>query len=437
MELFSRFKKLIACIILTAFIPSQAWAQGVTIPAGSSLNINTAQLTVPGNIVNAGTLGSTTGNINLIGNWTNSGTFNAGTSTVNFNAASGTQVLNSGGAAGTDAFYNLTHNTAGTVQLNSNAIAINNNFTNTLGTFNANSLNMTVDGNWDNTATFTPGTDTVSLNGTNQSVEGTTSFYGFSKIVSTAATLTFDHLGTQSFANSLTMEGASGQLLAIRSDSPGNAAAIALSPTGAQTIGFVDVQDSNAGTSPAQQTLVGRNSPDHTVGHNNTNWTFGNTTITWTGGTSTDWNVSTNWSPVLVPAPGDTVIIPSAPANQPVFSTNVNVGNLTIQSSASVNINGFNITVTSAFVNDGTLELHGNEATVSLTQDTADAGTFEYLGDGTGNPITIKDFGATDYYHLWINDTNATKNTFVTNSAINTVGNVTVTLRYLGYFSEY
>ena len=128
-----------------------------------------------------------------------------------------------------------------------------------------------------------------------------------------------------------------------------------------------------------------------------------------------------------MPGPGDSVIVPSVP-NEPIFSTNVNVGNLTINSGASVNINGFNITVTSAFVNNGTFELHGNETTVSLTQDITDNGTFEYLGDGTSNPITIINFpGASNYYNLLINDTNATKNTFVSNSAIKTVGNVNVT----------
>ena len=65
MRQFARFKKLIACAILTAFIPAQAWAQGISIPAGSSLNINDSTLTVPGNISNAGTLGASTGNINI------------------------------------------------------------------------------------------------------------------------------------------------------------------------------------------------------------------------------------------------------------------------------------------------------------------------------------------------------------------------------------
>ena len=395
------------------------------------MNLNTGQSTVPGDVNNAGTLTTVTGPITLTGNWTNSGTFHSGTGTVNFSAPGGTQTINSGGAAASDAFYNLTHSTPSTIQLNSNAIAINENFTNTAGTFNANNLNMDVGGNWENTAAFTPGTDTVTLNGPNGSVQdvlGSTTFYGFSKVNTAAATLTFDAAGTQNFTNSLTMQGNSAtNLLNILSTVPGTQARINLSSGAPQSINFVNVQDSNAGIPPADQTLVARVFSAGSPTQHNTNWFFGNTTYTWTGTLSTDWNNPANWSPSLVPGPGDSVIVPVVP-NEPVFSTNVNIGNLTIDTGASVNINGFNITVTSSFVNDGTFELHGNEATVALTQDITDPGTFEYLGDGTSNPITIINFpGASNYYNLLINDTNATKNTFVTNSAITTVGNVTVT----------
>jgi len=436
MKLFDRFKKTIACAILTAFIPSQAWAQGITIPAGSALNLNDSTLTAPENITNAGTLGLTTGTINIIGNWTNSGTLNAGTSTVNFKAASGTQTLNSGGAASADAFYDLTHNAAGTVQLNSNAVLVNENFTNSSGTFNANSLNMTVDNNWDNAATFTPGTGTVTLGGTNQTVLGSTSFYNFSKVVSSGGpyTLFFDSSGTQDFTGSLTMQGNASDNLDIRSTTGGTYADIALTPGRPQSINDVDVQDSDAGTSPAQETLVGRGNSNNS-GHN-MNWTFGNTTITWTGVNSTEWNDPLNWSPSLVPAPGDTVIVPPVggsitydPNLCPTVHTyacgSVTIGNLTIQSSSSLTLNGQNLTVSTAFSNTGNFILDGTE-TVSLTQDITDAGTFTYVGDNTGHQLTITDFGATDYYNLVIDDTNAAKDTFITNSAINTVGNVSV-----------
>ena len=446
MKLFDRFKKMIACAILTAFIPSQAWAQGITIPAGSALNINTGTLTVPGNVTNAGTLAASSGTINLNGNWTNSGTFNAGTSTVNFNATSGTQNLNSGGTAAGDAFYNLTHTTNGTVSMAGNDILINNNFTNTTvsGAFNTNNFNMTVDGNWDNTSasTFTPGTDTVTLNGANggtQDVLGTTTFYNFSKINSAAASLIFDTSGTQIFTHDLTMEGNSGtQLLTINSTTGNTQANINLRPGGAQSIQFVNVNNSNASGGGTGLQLLGRNSPDHSnfATYDNTNWAFGNATITWIGVTSTEWQNVTNWDKGVVPGAGDTVIIPPVGGSvtfdpdlcpsghiNPCSSVNLGNGSLTIQSGATLTLSGQGLAIaTGTFANSGTVFLHGNE-TVTLTQDTTNHGTFNYQGTDTGSTDTL----LSSYYNLVINDANATKDAFVTSGTVTTSGDMTVT----------
>src|SRR5208283_2999566 len=99
MRPFNRFKKFIALAILACFIPSQAWAQGLVIPAGSTLNVNSGKLTVSGDINTAGALSTTTGAITLSGNWANTGTFTPGTGTVYFNGAKGApQSLNSSGA---------------------------------------------------------------------------------------------------------------------------------------------------------------------------------------------------------------------------------------------------------------------------------------------------------------------------------------------------
>ena len=85
------------------------------------------------------------------------------------------------------------------------------------------------------------------------------------------------------------------------------------------------------------------------------------------------------------------------------------------------------------FANSGTVFLQGNE-TVSLTQDTTDHGTFTYTGDGSGSAITIKDFGANDYYNLTINDAhnggsspNLVDTYNISTNALHVVGNVTVT----------
>ena len=114
---FQVFCLTLAATVLTTF---PAFAQGVNVPSGSTLNVNSGMLNVSGTVNNAGTLLVTTGAVSLTGDWTNSGTFTAGTGTVNFNGISGTQTLITGGLA--QAFYNLTHSGASTVQLSINPV---------------------------------------------------------------------------------------------------------------------------------------------------------------------------------------------------------------------------------------------------------------------------------------------------------------------------
>lgn len=68
-------------------------------------------------------------------------------------------------------------------------------------------------------------------------------------------------------------------------------------------------------------------------------------TITWTGGSDIYWNNTANWDAGLVPGVGTAVVIPLAPANQPVYSnvmTEASVGALTVAGTLTVNTNGFN-----------------------------------------------------------------------------------------------
>jgi hypothetical protein len=398
-----------------------AWAQGLNVPAGSTFNVNNGILNVSGSVVNAGTLVTTTGTITLTGDWTNSGTFTPGTGNVDFNGT-GSQTLVSGGIA--QAFFNLTHSGSGTVQLSTNPVDVNNNFSNTAGTFSANAVNMQVAEGWNNTATFAPGTGTVTFDGTTQLITGSTSFYNFVKTVAAADTLTFDNTGEQTIGHSLTLTGAAANLLSLRSDTNGSQWNITLLPGGVQNIHHVDVKDSDAGNGV---TLVaGATSTDSL---NNINWVFGATTLTWDGSASTDWDDPFNWDLGLVPTAADSVVIPAAPSNQPVLSTNTTVTNLTINNGATLTLNGKNLTVATAFSNDGNVKLNGTE-TVTLTQDT-NSGTFTYVGNGDGvvDTRTIIDFGGagTDYFNLVINDPNATKDIFQTNANLTLGGALTVT----------
>lgn len=406
-----------AATVLTTF---PVFAQGITVPSGSSLNVNSGTMNVAGDVTNAGTLLTTTGTITLSGNWANSGTFTPGTGTVDFTRAAGTQTLNTGGLA--QAFYNLTHSGAGTVQLLTNPVDINNNFVNSAGTFSTGAININVANDWTNTATFTPGTGTVTFDGTGQQIFGSTSFYTFVKTVTAADTLTFDNTGEQIVSQALTLQGAASNLLSLRSDSAGNQWDITLQSGGTQAFQFLDVQDSNAGNGV---TLIGGTSS--TDSGNNINWQFGAATITWDGSASTDWNDPFNWDLGLVPTSLDSVVIPGAPANQPVLAANTTLANLTVNGGASITLNGRDLTVSGTFANSGNVILQGLE-TLTLTQDT-DSGTFTYVGngDGTVNTRTIIDFGATDYFNLVINDPNATKDIFQTNGALTLGNNLTVT----------
>ncbi len=73
-------------------------------------------------------------------------------------------------------------------------------------------------------------------------------------------------------------------------------------------------------------------------------------------------------------------------------------------------LGGFNLTATT-LANDDTLRRQGNE-TVSITTMDTDSGTVQYIGRNIVENLTIKDFGASDYYNLTFNDANASKATF-------------------------
>ncbi|MFO0881574.1 MAG: choice-of-anchor Q domain-containing protein [Gemmataceae bacterium] len=130
----------------------------------------------------------------------------------------------------------------------------------------------------------------------------------------------------------------------------------------------------------------------------------------WTGSVSADWGDAANWDQHAVPTAMDLATIPDT-ANDPVLGNDRAVGALTILAGARLSLAGNDLSVVGPFVNQGTLTLQGTES-VSLTQD-ATQGTWEYVGDGTGAPLNVIDFGpGTDYFNLVINDAHASADTF-------------------------
>jgi hypothetical protein len=416
-------------MIVTLFLSSSsanlAFAQGFNIPAGSTLNLNSSTLNLPGNLDIDGSLVVTTGTVSLTGNWDNAGTFTAGTGTVNLTRTVGTQTVNSGGTGAGRLFYNLIHNAAGTAQLITNHVEISNNFANSAGTFDANGRNMTVAKDWTNTATFTANNNTVTLNGTLQTIYGNTTFYNLSKTVAAADTLIFEHSTTQTITHAVTLQGAVGQLLTLNSsddDLTPTQFDITLNAGGSQTFSYLRVKNSDA--SGGLTLVAGTTSTD--LG-NDINWIFGGTTLTWEGDVSTDWSNPFNWDLGFVPGAADTAVVPAAPLNQPTLTAAASVANLTINTGASVSLAGFNMTISGTLSNDGTVNLFGSES-VSIGTPDINSGLFNFTGDGdvTAETFTIPNIGATDYFNVTFNDP-APSDTFQSNAAINIAGALTIT----------
>ena len=161
----------------------------------------------------------------------------------------------------TPASFKLNTGYSGTVTLNSN-LTINGGLTVAGGSLNlsnkalnvdgnilidisgslyATSSTITVKGNWTNLGIFSSSTSTVILNGTNQTIYGNTTFYNLIKTVISADTLYFQAGSTQTILNSLTFQGASGNLLAVRCTQNGQYWYI--NPQGTRNISFVNIKD--------------------------------------------------------------------------------------------------------------------------------------------------------------------------------------------------
>ncbi len=212
---------------------------GLTINSGSTLTLGGSNLTFNDTSATSG-LATNSGTLTLQGGETLSG-FNysnaASAGTINFNGSGTYTSLPTG-----QNYYNLTFNGTGSWTLN-NALAINNNFTITSGTVNTGGNNLSVAGNWSNSGTFTPSTATVTLNGTNQTLSGTTTFYNLTKTVASSANLTFPASTTTTITNTTTFQGSSGNLLALRSST--NGTQFKIDPQGTRIFSYLNPQDSN------------------------------------------------------------------------------------------------------------------------------------------------------------------------------------------------
>jgi hypothetical protein len=179
-------------------------------PSGTTtLASGAGALTVAGNLTLAsGSALTANQNLQITGNWINDGgTFTPGTATVTFNSTTANQSIQ--GLASSETFYNLIVNKTGyilSIAGSMRTINLNGNLTLTAGFFDAGTatdINMTA-GNWiNNGGTFTPGTSTVTFNGT-----------GAQAINGTAASQTFNKLTINKSSNTLSIGGSTTALTA-------------------------------------------------------------------------------------------------------------------------------------------------------------------------------------------------------------------------------
>jgi hypothetical protein len=379
-------------------------------------------LTLNGSFTNAagaGNLDITTRTVQLGGSWTwqPGGTLLASSSTLVF-AGGSFQALTSGGQT----LGSLSHTGTGNLLI-SDDLSLSGSLTSAAssGILDITGRTVRLAGDWSfgsNPNPLRSSGSTVILDGTNQHVNGSSSFNNLTKVVTTSDTLTFQAGTTQAVAGTLTLQGSAGSPLFLRSSLTGQTWSIGAASS---VIAYVDVQDStNANTAPLQATT------SHDSG-NNHGWTFVDPVQTWTGATGPDGSDAGNWSLGFAPNAGDSIVIPGSAALQPVLDGPLTVKSLTIQPGATLTLAGNALTVTGSFINQGTLVLQGNEA-ISLAggNDTRE-GTWRYVGDGNGQVIPLKDFGATDYFNLIVADTHTHPDTFQTGPALSLGGSLTIT----------
>lgn len=198
----------------------------------------------------------------------NTTTFNANNGLVNFNGTAASS-YSYNGVTFNDVSINKTLGGSFTVGTN---IDINGDFTLTSGTLTVTGANtIYLGGNWNKSVSsaFIENYSKLLLDGTNQAINGTNTFYQLTKNVTSSATLTFEAGKTQTISNNLSLQGVDGQLLSLRSSVTDTQWSINHTGQGT-TIAYLDVKDSNNINATAIDT-TGTGSFDS---GNNTNWVF-------------------------------------------------------------------------------------------------------------------------------------------------------------------
>lgn len=138
-----------------------------------------------------------------------------------------------------------------------------------LDTVSGQNYALSVAGDWLNSGgTFTSNLGTVTLDGTNQTISGSTTFYNLTKTGGGGSTLTFGAGDTQTVSNTLTLQGSSANSrMLLRSSTPATRAII--NPQGTRSIRYLDVKDNDNNNAGTMVCDIGCKSSG-----NNENWAF-------------------------------------------------------------------------------------------------------------------------------------------------------------------
>lgn len=200
-------------------------------------------------------------------------------------------------------------------------------------------------------------------------VQNDTYFYSENTLTSLTATsmggksITFEAGKTQTFSGKLSLAGANGSLLSLKSSGAGTAWKIKCTGSDNHSINYVDVKDSDN-----SQTLYYLTASNSTDSGNNTNWAFPDMAYTWTGANnSTDWSDPQNWSPQSVPNAGNGIQILAGKPEYPVIDETVALAQttITIESGASFGVTTSGDFTAGTITNGGTIEVSDGTLTVT------------------------------------------------------------------------
>lgn len=237
-------------------ITSLAAGADVTRLVWNDLSISNGTFTAPSTLYLTGSLSRT------------GGTFAHNSGTINFAATAAGKTISSG-FTGTSSLYAVNFTGVGGGWTFQGAATIAQHLTLSAGTVVAPASTLSVAGDFTRSGgTFTHNAGTVVLNGTNQHIVGSTTFYNLSKSVSSADTLTFPATAVQVVLGIWTAQGASGQALSLRSSSTG--VQWGIDPQGTRTVQYLNVQDSNN----INATPIATSGMSISNGGNNTRWDF-------------------------------------------------------------------------------------------------------------------------------------------------------------------